>query len=199
MGHEEAGGSAASAEVDGGVAHPAMLPRTSAGTAVPGHAGAKRKEELARRKKNERTHTTALWASLEKLAPKVENKSKPRFISKSLSTGRSKDDILQDAIQLVRSRNASTAWWTEEALEVAECGAGLMVVLLETGKICHASRAFLELGSWFDPQPSILKPKPQSLTPKPRTLLAKRQCRFLDGTLVDQPLSVLVHADDKQV
>jgi len=156
-GQQEAAGTAASAELNGGVAHPSMLPQIS-----PGTAGVKRKEELALRKKIERANNTALWAKLELLAPKIvdESKGKPRYISKSLSTGRSKDDILQDAIQLVRSRNSLNAWWTEQSLEVAECGAGLLVVLLETGKIMHASRGFLELGSWSNPQPSIRKPKP---------------------------------------
>ena len=60
------------------------------------------KEELALRKKNERTHTTALWATLESLAPTVdENKGQPGYRSKALR-GRAKEELLKDVVHAVR-------------------------------------------------------------------------------------------------
>ena len=60
------------------------------------------KEALALRKKNERANTTALWATLELLAPNVdENKGQPGHRSKALR-GRSKDGLLKDVMHAVR-------------------------------------------------------------------------------------------------
>jgi len=60
------------------------------------------KEDLALRKKNERANTIALWATLELLAPSVdENKGLPGYRSKALR-GRTKEELLQDVIHAVR-------------------------------------------------------------------------------------------------
>ena len=59
-------------------------------------------QELALRKKNERANTTALWATLELLAPNVdENKAQPGRRSKALR-GRAKEELLKDVIHAVR-------------------------------------------------------------------------------------------------
>jgi len=60
------------------------------------------KEDLALRKKNERANTTALWGTLELLAPNVDaNKAQPGFRSKALR-GRAKDEHLKDVMHAVR-------------------------------------------------------------------------------------------------
>jgi len=60
------------------------------------------KEELALRKKDDRANTNALWATLELLAPNVdENKAQPGYRSKTLR-GRAKEEILKDVIHSVR-------------------------------------------------------------------------------------------------
>ena len=61
-----------------------------------------RQEELALRKRNERTNTTALWAKLALLAPNVdENKGQPGHRSKALR-GRTKEELLADVMHAVR-------------------------------------------------------------------------------------------------
>ena len=61
-----------------------------------------RQEELALRKRNERTNTTALWAKLALLAPNVdENKGPPGHKSKALR-GRTKEELLTDVVHAVR-------------------------------------------------------------------------------------------------
>ena len=60
------------------------------------------KGELALRKKNERADTTALMATLELLAPNVEeNKRQPGHRSKALR-GRAKEELLKDVMHAVR-------------------------------------------------------------------------------------------------
>jgi len=60
------------------------------------------KEELALRKKNERAHTTKLMATLEFLAPIVdENKGQPGHRSKALR-GRTRGELLKDVMHAVR-------------------------------------------------------------------------------------------------
>ena len=119
---------------------------------------------LALRKKKERAHTTALWATLEFLAPIVEdNESKKGYRSKSLGTGRSKEVVLKDVVEAVRNLTSLTGSRTQQTLEAGECGVGLLGVLLETGQIIHASRAFLDIGCRSTP----LSPKAQSMNPNP--------------------------------
>ena len=61
-----------------------------------------RHEGLALRKKNERAHTTELWATLELLAPSVDaNKGHPGYRSKALR-GRTKEELLKDVMHAVR-------------------------------------------------------------------------------------------------
>jgi len=61
-----------------------------------------RQEELALRKRIERANTTALWATLELLAPNVdENKGLPGRRSKALR-GRTKEELLKDVMHAVR-------------------------------------------------------------------------------------------------
>lgn len=129
------------------------------------------KAVLALRKKKERAQTSELWATMELLAPTLEeNKGVPGGQrSKLLRTGRSKEELLKDVLAVVRYQTALAGSRTRQALEVASCQAGLVTVHLDTGKIAHASRAFQELGSWL-----------------------------FDGCLFDQHLSVLLHPDDKQ-
>ena len=65
-------------------------------------AGHARTAMLALRKKNERANTIALWATLELLAPNVDqNKAPPGYRSKALR-GRAKEELLKDAIHAVR-------------------------------------------------------------------------------------------------
>ena len=74
------------------------------GGRIPPHAvhPVPTREELALRKKNERSNTTALWATLELLAPSVdENKAQPGYRSKALR-GRAKEELLKDVIHAVR-------------------------------------------------------------------------------------------------
>ena len=60
------------------------------------------KQELALRKKDLRANTTALLATLELLAPNVdENKEQPGHRSKALR-GRVKGELLKDVIHAVR-------------------------------------------------------------------------------------------------
>ena len=59
------------------------------------------KEELALRKKNERSRTTKLLARLELLAPSVdEHKTQPGHRSKALR-GRAKEELLKDVMHAV--------------------------------------------------------------------------------------------------
>ena len=60
------------------------------------------KEQLALRKKSERAHTTKLLATLELLAPIVnENTGPPGHRSKALR-GRARDELLKDVMHAVR-------------------------------------------------------------------------------------------------
>jgi len=73
----------------------------SAGTASEVVRPYTTKEELALRKKNERARTTKLLASLELLAPSVdENKTQPGHRSKALR-GRAKEGLLKDVMHAV--------------------------------------------------------------------------------------------------
>jgi hypothetical protein len=61
-----------------------------------------RHECLALRKKNERAHNNALWATLDLLAPSVDaNKGNPGYRSKALR-GRTKEELLKDVMHAVR-------------------------------------------------------------------------------------------------
>ena len=146
--------------------------------------------DLAAQKKKERAHSTALWERLELLAPSVDdNKGKPGYRSKTLG-GRSREELLKDVVHVVRKLTSSSGARTQQLFDEAEYGAGLVVVLLETGQIVHASRGFLELGS------SSLNPNPCTLIHNPDTLNSKLELctRFFAGSLVDQSF----HPDDKQ-
>jgi hypothetical protein len=115
---------------------------------------------LATRKRAERAETTALWARMELLAPKLdENKGVPGGQrSKLLRTGRSKEELLKDVLVVVRHHAAVAGSHTRHALAEDNCQTALMVVHLDTGKIAHASRGFLELGSWLNSSPETLDP-----------------------------------------
>jgi len=61
------------------------------------------KGELALRKKNERANTTALMATLELLAPNVEeNQRQPGHRSNKALRGRAKEELLKDVMHAVR-------------------------------------------------------------------------------------------------
>jgi hypothetical protein len=61
-----------------------------------------RHEDLALRKKNERAHTTKILATLELLAPILdENKGQPGHRSKALR-GRTRGELLKDVMHAVR-------------------------------------------------------------------------------------------------
>jgi len=100
--------------------------------------------DLAAQKKRERAHSTALWARLEVLAPSLDaSKGKPGYRSKALG-GRSKEELLKDVVHVVRKLTSSTRRQLLDAAESAATqfwsnGAGLAVVLLETGKISSSS------------------------------------------------------------
>jgi hypothetical protein len=115
---------------------------------------------LALRKKNERANTIALWATLELLAPNVDqNKAPPGYRSKALR-GRAKEELLKDAIHAVRLAQGPTGaamtqtrmLMTPGALEQAyttQAGAALMAIELRSGKIAHQSPSFQHLTSWI--------------------------------------------------
>ena len=95
-----------------------------------------------------------------------DNESKKGYRSKSLGTGRSKEVVLKDVVDAVRNLTSLTGSRTQlgpRSLEAGECGVGLLGVLLETGQIIHASRAFLDIGCRSTP----LSPTAQSMNPKP--------------------------------
>jgi len=61
------------------------------------------KKELALRKKNERAHKISLLASLEVLAPSLdENRGHPGGGRSKALRGRAKDELLKDVIDVVR-------------------------------------------------------------------------------------------------
>ncbi|KAJ1476674.1 hypothetical protein T484DRAFT_1824169 [Baffinella frigidus] len=129
----------------------------------PGSSGGgMSKVELARRKKKEREHTTALWARLELLAPKrEENRGQPGFRSKCLKTGRSKEVLLKDVVgavrMLVSSRGAPVQ--EQERAQVQhrdafafENTASLIVLHLCDSSVVHATKEFQTAANWLCPE-----------------------------------------------
>ena len=121
------------------------------------------KEEMALQKKHERANTTALWVTLELLAPIVgENKGLPGYRSKALR-GRAKEEILRDAVHAVRlargllppsalEKAFTTPAMALGALQQAyttQAGGGLIAIELKSGKIVHQSPSFEDLTSWI--------------------------------------------------
>jgi len=106
------------------------------------------KEELALRKKNERANTTALWATLELLAPNVDaNKRQPGHRSKALR-GRAKEELLNDVVHAVRLECKLMAPGALEQAHTTQAGGGLIAIELNSGKIAHQSPSFQDLSSW---------------------------------------------------
>ena len=114
------------------------------------------KAELALRKKNERANTTALLATLELLAPNVEeNKRQPGYRSKALR-GRAKEELLADVMHAVRLARRlmgpgghESPCCTLEDAYTTQAGAGLIAIELKSGKIAHQSPSFQLLNSWI--------------------------------------------------
>ncbi|KAJ1465878.1 hypothetical protein T484DRAFT_1757107, partial [Baffinella frigidus] len=90
------------------------------------------KELLAQRKKNERKETNDLWAVLEAVTPRVsQQQGQLGNRSKSLRSGRTKQEVLQDVVQVVRRNAAVTGSRMLDSLAVDDSGVGLMTVQLE--------------------------------------------------------------------
>ena len=107
------------------------------------------KEKLAQRKKEERAHTTALWARLELLAPNVdEDTTQPRYRSKAVA-GRTKDELLKDVMHAVQQAHGSMAPGALQQAFTTRAGAGLIAIELKSGKIAHQSLSIQELTSWI--------------------------------------------------
>jgi hypothetical protein len=118
------------------------------------------KEELALRKKNERANTTALWATLELLAPNMdENKVQKGHRCKALR-GRAKEELLNDVVHAVRLERKLMAPGALEQAYTTQAGGGLIAIELKSGKIAHQSPSFQDLSSW------IPVAKPYTLHPK---------------------------------
>ena len=106
-------------------------------------------EELALRKKNERANTTALLATLELLAPRVEeNKGQPGYRSKALR-GRAKEELLKDVLHAVRLARRMMGPGVLEQAYTTQAGAGLVAIELKSGRIAYQSPSFLDLTSWI--------------------------------------------------
>jgi len=112
--------------------------------------GGSRKEVLRLRKKKEREELSWLFARLEELAPHVEMKKvKPGYRSGAL-LGRTKEEILEDAVHCVRSRLNPTV--KVPYRQCFERTAGLIVLHLEDSAVVHASKEFQTVGSWLCPE-----------------------------------------------
>ena len=110
------------------------------------------KGKLALRKKEERAHTTALWARLELLAPNVdEDKTQPRYRSKAVA-GRTKDQLLKDVMHAVQQAHGSMAPGALQQAFTTQAGAGLIAIELKSGKIAHQSLAIQDLTRWIPPE-----------------------------------------------
>ena len=126
----------ARAAVSGGTASDEVPPYTT-------------KEELALRKRNERTHTTNLWATLALLAPSVdENKGQTGRRVKVLQ-GRTKEQILKDVKHAVWLAQRLMGPGALGQAYTTQAGAGLIAIELKSGKIAHQSPSFEGLTSWL--------------------------------------------------
>ena len=112
-------------------------------------ASARTAAKNALRKKNERANTTALWATLELLAPSVDaNKEQPGHRSKALR-GRVKEELLKDVVHAVRLARKLVAPGSLEQAYTTQAGAGLLAIELNSGAIAHQSLSFQALTSWM--------------------------------------------------
>jgi len=122
----------------------------------------------ALRKKIERANTTALWATLELLAPSVEaNKEQPGHRSKALR-GRVKEELLKDVVHAVRLARRLVAPGSLEQAYTTQAGAGLLAIDMSSGAIAHQSLSFQALTRFLpNTDPSTLNPQPSTLNPQP--------------------------------
>ena len=96
------------------------------------------REKLAQRKKEERAHTSALWARLELLAP--------NFHLKALG-GRTRDELLKDVMHALRLERGLMVPGALEQAYTSKAGAGLIAIELNSGKIVHQSASFQVLNA----------------------------------------------------
>ena len=107
------------------------------------------KAKLALRKKEERGHTSALWARLELLVPNVdENRAQPGYRSQALK-GRTKDELLKDVMHALRLGRGLMAPGALAQAYTSQAGAGLIAIELKSGKIVHQSPSFQDLAIWI--------------------------------------------------
>jgi hypothetical protein len=107
------------------------------------------KVKLALRKKEERAHTSALWARLELLVPNVdENRAQPWYRSQALR-GRTKDELLTDVTHAMRLAHGQTVPVALKQAYTSQAGAGLIAIELKSGKIVHQSPSFQDLAIWI--------------------------------------------------
>jgi hypothetical protein len=102
------------------------------------------KAKLALRKKEERAHTSALWARLELLVPNVDE----GYRSQALK-GRSKDELLKDVMHALRLERGQMAPGALEQAYTSQSGAGLIAIELRSGKVVHQSSSFQDLATWI--------------------------------------------------
>jgi len=132
--------------------------------------GGSKKMMLAMRKKRERAETNALWALLESVTPTTMETNAPQQGNRcqELRSGRTKQQLLEDALVVLRQAAKCSGGWLRQSLEKEDCGLGLVQFELNTGKIVHASRGFKEAASWC-----------------------------LDGKIVDQNITIFLHPADQ--
>ena len=129
-----------------------------------------KKMTLAMRKKRERAETNALWVLLESVTPTTMGPKAPQLGIRSqvLRSGRTKQQLLEDALVVLRQAAKISGGQLRQSLEKEDCGLGLVQFELNTGKIVHASRGFKEAASWC-----------------------------LDGKIVDQNITIFLHPADQ--
>ena len=107
------------------------------------------KEDLALRKRNERTHTANLWATLALLAPSVdEDKGKTGRRTRVLQ-GRTKEQLLKDVVHAVWRAQRLAGHGALGQAFTTQAGGGLIAIELKSGKIVHQSPSFQGLTGWL--------------------------------------------------
>ena len=110
------------------------------------------------RQKERRRQIGDLWSKLDAMLPSTEPPRARRggVISRSLQSGRSKDELLALVVKAVREKLSQ-----QSASEVRICdrnaisgasAVGLIAIHLETGAVVHALKAFNSFAEWLHPE-----------------------------------------------